>query len=379
MSDIKVPIRSIVDETEQKYGYNLGDVKLLLRRYFISLLNLGLIEPSELKEVVNKVMQKFSSVTQVLDEKSGYELYKIKDNTIYFYCNIKELYEETMFKAFSEALLGKSSRHPNISSAFNEILSEKAYNVDKNESKIIETKNQNFTICDYSFELESEYKRYVITITLLKQLLLAIGISEDELMKALIKGNMDSIRCLFNNPKIKLLLDILEAVTMLEVIRDTGNGSNKKEVEYIKKYQLLVNSLFSYKNSKNYLAFCNLITSEEIKKKCIETAFDSVFEESSSTNISTDDEESNMDTDNTFTIIGEDGKEQVCQILFTYHDGNNNKDYIAYMDNSLDDQGNTRVFASTYNPNEDNPNLIPIETDEEWKMIESILESLSSD
>lgn len=36
-----------------------------------------------------------------------------------------------------------------------------------------------------------------------------------------------------------------------------------------------------------------------------------------------------------FTVIGENGEETVCEILFTYHDDDTNKDYIVYTDNSV--------------------------------------------
>lgn len=78
----------------------------------------------------------------------------------------------------------------------------------------------------------------------------------------------------------------------------------------------------------------------------------------------------------TFKIIGEDGKEIECEVLFTFESDETKKNYIVYTDNTLDEQGNTKVYASIYNPNEENTNLIPIETDKEWKIIETILEEL---
>ena len=82
--------------------------------------------------------------------------------------------------------------------------------------------------------------------------------------------------------------------------------------------------------------------------------------------------------DNEFTIVNDEGKEVKCEILFTYEDEKTKKNYMAYTDNTLDDAGNTKVYASIYNPEEENPVLLPIETDEEWKMIEAILTSLSN-
>lgn len=78
----------------------------------------------------------------------------------------------------------------------------------------------------------------------------------------------------------------------------------------------------------------------------------------------------------TFKIMSDDGKEIECEILFTFESDETKKNYIVYTDNTLDEQGNTKVYASIYNPNEENTNLIPIETDKEWKIIETILDEL---
>ena len=78
----------------------------------------------------------------------------------------------------------------------------------------------------------------------------------------------------------------------------------------------------------------------------------------------------------TFKILGDDGREIECEVLFTFESDETKKNYIVYTDNTLDEQGNTKVYASIYTPNEENTNLIPIETDKEWKIIETILEEL---
>ena len=82
--------------------------------------------------------------------------------------------------------------------------------------------------------------------------------------------------------------------------------------------------------------------------------------------------------DNTFTIVNDEGKEIKCEILFTYEDEKTKKNYIAYTDNTTDEDGNIKVYASIFNPEEENPVLLPIESEEEWKLIEGILASLSN-
>ena len=81
----------------------------------------------------------------------------------------------------------------------------------------------------------------------------------------------------------------------------------------------------------------------------------------------------------TFKVINEEGKEVECEVLFTFESDETNKNYIVYTDNTLDEEGNTKVYASTNNPDEDETKLLPIETEKEWKIIETILEELQNE
>jgi len=81
----------------------------------------------------------------------------------------------------------------------------------------------------------------------------------------------------------------------------------------------------------------------------------------------------------TFKVVNDEGKEVECEVLFTFESDETNKNYIVYTDNTVDDEGNTKVYASIYNPNEDETKLLPIETDKEWKIIETILEELQNE
>lgn len=80
--------------------------------------------------------------------------------------------------------------------------------------------------------------------------------------------------------------------------------------------------------------------------------------------------------ENKFIITNDDGEEVECDILFTYEDPATSKNYIVYTDNTEDEEGNTKVFASIFDPEQEDPILYPIETAEEWAKIESILDEL---
>ena len=86
-----------------------------------------------------------------------------------------------------------------------------------------------------------------------------------------------------------------------------------------------------------------------------------------------------MDAENKFTIINKEGKEITCEPLFTFESDETKKNYIVYTDNTKDADGNIKVYASIYNPNDENNELMPIETDREWRVVETILESIQEE
>lgn len=77
-------------------------------------------------------------------------------------------------------------------------------------------------------------------------------------------------------------------------------------------------------------------------------------------------------------LVDEEGVEKIHHVLFTFESGDRNKHYVVFTDNSQDEDGNIQVFASTYDPNLPNSPLTPIESEEEWKMLEIILEELQA-
>ena len=84
-------------------------------------------------------------------------------------------------------------------------------------------------------------------------------------------------------------------------------------------------------------------------------------------------------TNSVFTVKDENGKNIECEILFTFESPETNKNYIVYTDNTTDEEGNTKVYASIYTPNSEDLNLQPIETDKEWKIIEVILNEIQDE
>lgn len=81
----------------------------------------------------------------------------------------------------------------------------------------------------------------------------------------------------------------------------------------------------------------------------------------------------------TFKVMNEEGKEVECEVLFTFESEETKKNYIVYTDNTTDDDGNTKVYASIYNPKDEKSILYPIESEKEWKIVETILSELQAE
>ena len=85
----------------------------------------------------------------------------------------------------------------------------------------------------------------------------------------------------------------------------------------------------------------------------------------------------NMNKENTFKVIDREGKEIEFEILFTFDE--TKKNYMVYTDNTKDQEGNTKVYASVFKPDAEPLELLPVETEREWKIIETIITSITEE
>lgn len=76
---------------------------------------------------------------------------------------------------------------------------------------------------------------------------------------------------------------------------------------------------------------------------------------------------------NTLYVHDEDGKEMEMEILFTFENEEKQRKYVVFSD-PRDESG--EVYASAY---DEAGNLLPIESEEEWAMVEEVLGAFSED
>ena len=82
----------------------------------------------------------------------------------------------------------------------------------------------------------------------------------------------------------------------------------------------------------------------------------------------------------TMTILDEHGEEHVCEVILTFESADYGKSYVLYHVLGKDDQGSEdeeiEIHASAFIPNEngeEDGELLPIDDDEEWAMVEETL------
>ena len=75
-----------------------------------------------------------------------------------------------------------------------------------------------------------------------------------------------------------------------------------------------------------------------------------------------------------FTILS-NGTKVEYDVILTFKNPNNNKDYVIYTDNTIDNNNKLRFYAAIYDPNLPNPFIGEPTTKEEWNIITNIVDN----
>ncbi|CAK8053602.1 DUF1292 domain-containing protein [Eupransor demetentiae] len=83
------------------------------------------------------------------------------------------------------------------------------------------------------------------------------------------------------------------------------------------------------------------------------------------------------------TLVDESGDEALYEVLFTFHSEEYDKDYILLVPDGVEEDEQVDVQAYIFHPNEDGEakeeDLLPIEDDREWDMVEEVLNTFLDD
>lgn len=89
-----------------------------------------------------------------------------------------------------------------------------------------------------------------------------------------------------------------------------------------------------------------------------------------------------MPEEDIITLVDEEGNEKAYHILFTFHSDDYDRSYVLIVPEDESDEEEVSVEAYAYtseNESEEIGSLEEIESDEEWDMIEEVLNTFLSD
>lgn len=77
-------------------------------------------------------------------------------------------------------------------------------------------------------------------------------------------------------------------------------------------------------------------------------------------------------------IVVRDGKEIPCDILFSLVCNETKKGYVAYTDDTTDENGKKTMLIGVYDPSVGTQSLSKLEDPREWELINSIIDKLKT-
>lgn len=94
-------------------------------------------------------------------------------------------------------------------------------------------------------------------------------------------------------------------------------------------------------------------------------------------------QENSSDMDRQITLVDENGNEELYEILFTFHSDDYNKSYVLLYPAAVGENEDIEVQAFSYDADDagdvTSSDLHTIESDEEWNMVEGVLNTFLDD
>lgn len=82
-----------------------------------------------------------------------------------------------------------------------------------------------------------------------------------------------------------------------------------------------------------------------------------------------------MEQFDSIVLIDDNGLEIEYEVVLKYYSEMTSSNYIIYTDNFVDDTGCVNYYASIFNDDDDE--ILPIETKDEWEMAEKMIASIT--
>lgn len=86
-----------------------------------------------------------------------------------------------------------------------------------------------------------------------------------------------------------------------------------------------------------------------------------------------------MEETQKLTIKSEDGKEVEANVITFLKDDETNKEYVLYTFDDDNDEVEAKIYASVFVENASGYELLPIESEEEWKALQEEIVNLTKE
>ena len=281
-NNIKIPIKKIVENSAKNYGCDFDfDDMMYIRRFFIACLNLGFLEPEDLKEKCDALCSRIKSIVPSSKKSVSTinKTFKIDKDVLYIQRAhdmnaTEELITIGYFKAFSYVLFGCEGKLPSFEETFCSLAAEKIYVMDAKGERIVMPKSEDECIVDkdgnpYQITLRSGHRQFNYPISMLKMFFIAAGYNENQVILDMLHSNFDEQMGVIINSKqdVEALKKFNELFVMY--ISRKINEPSTDEFEKIKEYALFLVNRFDEVN-QNCLAFMALIPDDDIRELAIE-------------------------------------------------------------------------------------------------------------
>lgn len=275
MKNINIPIKSIVEQSTLRNNckYSFDDT-VILRRYFIACLNLGFLKPEDLVLMVDKFCSKIKFIVLNYNNVKNMDYYVIEDQILYISGSLKDnnekFFEINFFKAITEVIFNVNNTHIGFLNAITNMTSEKIYNFDVNESRIVIPTLTYDVQSNVKIKLRAGYFNYNLIISLVKQLFISMNLNENIVIREMFFEGYEKVLNKYLNDKNSiLLLDVLDNIYNMYVLRKVKGISNSNEKILTDKFQILINESF-IELDQRYFAFLALVTTDELREKFLD-------------------------------------------------------------------------------------------------------------
>lgn len=314
--DVYVPIKSTILDSMEKHNASYGELSImLLRKYYIALLNLGYIDLEDLSNMVEKFVSKIDNIeychltptiygggveiegrtmfistdlSNGMTDENYEQLQLMENNGIFddieedevdFDDDIdleKARFEIEFYKAVTSVIIDSNKANlKGLSYIICEMIAEKVWFLDEMNTSIIMPKATTETVNDTIITTRTGYLRCNLPISLFKQFCIVYKINDNVLFCNMIFSSFDKAWELICNAEMKVFLFLLDKHFEMYVTRTIYKDPVDSELRFIENFQIQLGKKLN-RSTKSYPAFFSFVTTNELRTKIQEDFYNAL-------------------------------------------------------------------------------------------------------